>query len=78
MEQENSDLRELSPEMLDAVSGGRNMTPYDAVMVGLILGFAEAGGTVTCYGAGKGVSGCHFTPSCEAVAIDYPTLCQGG
>ena len=62
MELQNSDLRELSPEMLDAVSGGRNMTPFDATMVGLILGFAEAGGTVTCYSAGKGVSGCHLEP----------------
>ena len=62
MEQQNSDLRELSSEMLDAVSGGENRTPLQFFLTGLKQGFEEAGGTVTCFPAGNGMEVCSFKP----------------
>jgi hypothetical protein len=47
MEQQSSDLRELSPEILEAVSGGISETPFSVTWAGLVKGFQEAGGTVT-------------------------------
>jgi hypothetical protein len=47
MEQQKSDLYELSPDMLKDVSGGMEATPFSAAWAGLVKGFQEAGGTVT-------------------------------
>jgi hypothetical protein len=60
--EQNSELYELSPEMLDAVSGGENRTPFQYFLTGLKQGFEEAGGTVTCFPAGNGMEVCGFKP----------------
>jgi hypothetical protein len=62
MEQQNGKSSELSFEALDAVSGGRNATPYECVVEGLKKGFEEAGGTVTCFPADNGMEVCGFKP----------------
>ena len=53
---------ELTIDELDAVSGGANKTPFQAVYEGLIQGFVEAGGKVSCDLDGKGGVSCTFKP----------------
>jgi len=53
-------INELNIDELDAVSGGAEKTPFQAVYEGLINGFVEAGGKVTCVLDGKGGVACGF------------------
>jgi hypothetical protein len=62
MERQSSDFYELSPEMLDAVSGGMNETPFSVTWAGLVKGFQEAGGTVTYTPVGNHIDEWTFRP----------------
>jgi bacteriocin-like protein len=58
----NSELtinNELTIDELDAVSGGAKSI-YEAFAEGIIKGFREAGGTVTCFPTGTGDQVCGF------------------
>jgi hypothetical protein len=44
----SNEIRELTVDELEAASGGRNLTPLQVVELGMIAGFMQAGGTVTC------------------------------
>jgi hypothetical protein len=58
----SNELCELSIDELGAVSGGANKTPFQAVYEGLIQGFVEAGGKVSCDLDGHGGVSCTFKP----------------
>ena len=53
---------ELTIDELDAVSGGANKTPFQAVYEGLVQGFVEAGGKATCTFDGNGGVSCTLKP----------------
>jgi bacteriocin-like protein len=60
--QERSMSSELTIDELDAVSGGAEKTPFQAVYEGLVKGFVEAGGKVTCEFDGHGGVALTFKP----------------
>jgi bacteriocin-like protein len=53
---------ELTIDELDAVSGGAEKTPFQAVYEGLVKGFVEAGGKATCVFDGNGGVACELRP----------------
>ena len=61
MEQHNSKSGELSFETLDAVSGGRNKSPYEVVAAAMLDGFEKAGGKLLCFPTGTGGQVCGFS-----------------
>ena len=56
-------INELTIDELDAASGGAsNLSPFEATYAGLVKGFLDAGGEVTCIKDSGGIVGCFFKP----------------
>ena len=55
-------IDELNIDQLAAVSGGAEKTPFQAVYEGMVKGFVEAGGKVSCSFDGHGGVDCTFKP----------------